>query len=40
MLADVVDRADVRMVQRRGDPRLAPEAFERPVFAASSPGRT
>ena len=29
VLADVVDRADVRMVQRRGDARLAPEAFER-----------
>src|SRR6185436_1153056 len=26
---DVVDRADVRMVQRRGDSRFAPEAFER-----------
>jgi len=28
VLADVVDRADVRMIERRGDPRLALEALE------------
>ena len=29
VLADVVDRADVRVVERRGDARLAAEPFER-----------
>ena len=29
VLADVVDRADVRVVERRGDARLAAEAVER-----------
>ena len=38
VLADVVDRADVRVVERRGDARLPPESLER-VGARGELGR-
>ena len=38
-LADVVDRADVRVVERRGRARLALEALERAGSRANSSGR-
>ena len=37
VLADVVDRADVRVVERRGGARLAPEAFERLAVVRADP---
>jgi hypothetical protein len=35
VLVDLVDRADVRMVQRRGGPRLAQEAIQRVLIVCA-----
>ena len=39
MLVDVVNRADVRVVERRGRSRLAAEAFERVGFRGELVGQ-